>query len=233
LKYDVTRLTAAIAILEQRGWFAERSEATRKRLSAIAKLRHFDTDEAVYLIGDAPTGIFGLVQGSLNCSFPRSDGEDYVMHRVGAGFWFGDLALLSDRPRLVTICAAEPTTLVHLPVQDLQRIVKEDPALFADFYQLTYENFEATFRIVTNLALPSAAQRVADKLIFELDAWPDHDGWIPISQADFARMTAVSLPTLQRVIGRFAREGLIEKSYGRIKVADREGLRRVCQQDDG
>ncbi len=231
MKQEVKRLTAALTILEQRGWFSQRSEATRKRLAPIAKLRHFDADEPVYLVGDAPTGIFGLVRGSLNCSFPRSDGEDYVMHRTGAGFWFGDLALLSDRPRLVSFRAAEPTTLVHLPVRDLMRILREDPSLYAEFYQLTYENFAAAFRIVSNLALPSAAKRVADKLVFEMDAWPNSDGWLPISQADLARMTAVSLPTLQRVVSRFASEGLIEKSYGKMKVLDHDGLRRVCQRD--
>lgn len=231
LNHQITRLAAALTIVEERGWFAQRSAATRKRLASIAKLRHFDTDEPVYLIGDVPTGVFGLVRGSLNCSFPRSDGEDYVMHRTGAGFWFGDLALLSDRPRLASFRAAEPTTLVLLPIQELRGIIRETPSLYADFYQLTYENFESAFKIITNLSMQSACKRVADKLLFELDAWPNDDGWLPISQTDLARMTAISVPTLQRVVRRFAQEGSIEKSYGRIKVIDREQLRRVCLRD--
>ncbi|MFD0987933.1 Crp/Fnr family transcriptional regulator [Methyloligella solikamskensis] len=232
MNHEVTRLHAALTVLEQRGWFAQRNAAVRKRLGSIAKLRHFEANAAVYRAGDAPSGVFGLVRGSLNCSFPRSDGEDYVMHRAGAGFWFGDLALLSDRPRLVSLYAAEQTTLVHLPIHELSKMLREDPALYADFYQLTYENFESTFKIVTNLSMASATKRVADKLLFELNGWPDQDGWLPISQADLARMTAISVPTLQRVVKRFANEGLIEKSYGRIKVTDREGLLGICQQDE-
>ncbi|ODA66720.1 cAMP-activated global transcriptional regulator CRP [Methyloligella halotolerans] len=231
LKHPVTRLTEALTILEQRGWFAGRGADKQKRFASIARLKHYDAGEAVYLMGDVPTGIFGLVTGSLDCSFPRSDGEDYVMHRAGAGFWVGDLALLSEKPRLISIYAAEPTTLVQLPIQELSNLVREDPSLYADFYQLTYENFEHTFRIVTNLSMQSAKKRVADKLLFELNAWPQDEGWLVISQPDLARMTAISLPTLQRVIRRFAEDGLIVKAYGRIKVADPDGLLAICQQD--
>src|SRR5262245_27682997 len=131
-------LAGALRVLAAQGWFAERPKATRARLAAIAKLRHFAKDERIYLAGDAPNGVFGLVSGSLNISFPRADGEDYTLHRAGAGFWLGDLALFSSGPRLVSIRAAEPTVMVHLPVPDLMRLVREDPRLYADFYALTY-----------------------------------------------------------------------------------------------
>ena len=80
-------LAAAINVLAAQGWFSQRSEETRARLSAIAKLRNFAKDELVYLAGDPPNGVFGLVAGSLNVSFPRGDGEDYTLHRAGSGFW--------------------------------------------------------------------------------------------------------------------------------------------------
>ena len=104
-------------ILSAQGWLAQRSKATRARLGTIAKLRNFAKDERVYLAGDPPNGVFGLVGGSINLSYPRGDGENYTVHRAGSGFWFGDLALFSDRPRLVSVHAAEPTVTVHLSVR--------------------------------------------------------------------------------------------------------------------
>ncbi len=62
-------LAAAINVLAAQGWFSQRSEETRARLSAIAKLRNFAKDELVYLAGDPPNGVFGLVAGSLNVRF--------------------------------------------------------------------------------------------------------------------------------------------------------------------
>ena len=98
-------LASAIRVLERQGWFAQRSKETRALLGTIARLRTFTKDELVYLVGDLPSGVFGLVSGSLHISFPRNDGEDYALHRAGAGFWMGDLALLSREPRLVTVRA--------------------------------------------------------------------------------------------------------------------------------
>jgi CRP-like cAMP-binding protein len=221
-------LSVALHALAAQGWFAQRSEATRARLSGIARLRHFAKDERLYLVGDAPNGVFGLVSGSLNISYPRGDGEDYTVHRAGAGFWFGDLALFSDQPRLVSAHAAEPTVTVHLASQDLARLVREDPRLYADFYSLTYENYALALRIISNLAIASTDKRLADRLLHEVKARGDADGWISVSQPELAKLLAVSLPTMQRIMRRMVKNGVVRTSYGRVCVLDRDALAKIC-----
>jgi CRP/FNR family cyclic AMP-dependent transcriptional regulator len=222
-------LAAALRTLEGRGWFAQRSKETRALLAAIARLRRFAKGEALYLAGDAANGVFGLVSGSLNISFPRNDGEDYVVHRAGTGFWLGDLALLSRQPRLVSVHAAEPTVMVQLPAAQIRRLLRGEPRLHADFYALTYENFRTAFHIITNLAIVSTEKRVADRLVLEAATRGDADGWIALSQPELAKLIAVSLPTLQRVMRRFAEAGLVQRSYARLQVLDRDALAKICR----
>ena len=109
---NVSDLNGALRILESCGWFSERSKETQRRLADIAKLRTFDTNQPLFLTGEVPNGIFGLVRGSINIAYPRNDGEDYIAHHAGSGFWVGDLALFAKGLRLVSIHAAEPTTMV-------------------------------------------------------------------------------------------------------------------------
>ena len=220
-------LVAALRALEEQGWFSQRSEATRAKLGAIAKLRNFSKNELVYLAGDAPNGVFGLVSGSLNVSFPQADGHDYTMHRAGRCFWVGDLALFSEGPRLVSVRAAEPTQMVQLPAKELARLVRDDPQLYADFYALTYENFRTAFQIIVNLAIVSTEKRVADRLLLEAERRGDGEGWISLSQSELAKLVAISVPTLQRVLRRFASAGLVTSRYARIQVIDRAALVRV------
>jgi len=222
-------LGRALDLLATQGWFAQRSAKTRAALGAIAKLRSFAKNDRVYLAGDRPTGVFGLISGSLNVSIPRADGEDYTVHRAGTGFWFGDLALFSEGTRLVSVHAAEPTLTVQLPVHDLRRLVEKDSGLYADFYALTYENFRTTFQIISNLSMSSTEKRVADRLLLEVKSRGDGQGWIPLSQGELANLTAVSLPTLKRIMRRFADEGLIKHGYARIQVLDRSALIRICR----
>jgi CRP-like cAMP-binding protein len=220
-------LNSALRILEAQGWFSQRSKATRAKLSAIAKLRSFAKDERIYLAGDPANGVFGLVCGSLNISFPRGDGEDYAIHRAGAGFWIGDLAMLANKPRLVSVRAAEPTVMVQFSVQDLTKLLREDPRLYADFCELTYENVGLALRLVSNLAIASTDKRLADRLIMEFDALSNGDGWVPLSQAELAKLLAVSLPTLQRGVRRFVNAGVLVSSYGRMRVVDRGALLKI------
>jgi len=222
-------LGGALDLLAVQGWFSQRSAETRARLGAIAKLRSFAKGDRIYLAGDAPNGMFGLISGSLNLSIPRADGEDYTVHRAGTGFWVGDLALFSGGSRLVSVHAAEPTLMVQLPVHDLRRLVEKDPKLYGDFYALTYENFSTAFRIMSNLALPSTEKRVADRLLLELDTRADAAGWVPVSQSELASLTALSLPTLKRIIRRFVEAGLVDQQYARIQVLDRDALARLCR----
>ena len=203
---------------------------TRARLGAIAKLRSFAKDDRVYLSGDPPNGMFGLISGSLNISIPRADGEDYTLHRAGTGFWLGDLALFSQGTRLVSVHAAEPTLMVQLPAPDLRRLVEEDPRLYADFYALTYENVRTTFQIISNLAMRRRTSVWQTDCCSRLKTRGDKEGWISISQSELASLTAVSLPTLKRVMRRFADAGLINHRYARIQVLSREALARLCRE---
>ncbi|MEG6507789.1 Crp/Fnr family transcriptional regulator [Methyloligella sp. 2.7D] len=225
---DNGKLQSALGVLAKRGWYSQRSEETQRRLATIAKLRELGADEAVYLAGDDPAGVYGLVEGSVNISFPRGDGEVYVMHRAAIGFWIGDLALFAQKSRLISLHAGDAAVLVELPSPALRRLLNDDPRLYADFYAMTYENVEITFQAVTNLSIASVEKRVADRLLMAASARPEGQEWIEISQPDLARLLAISLATLQRAIRRFAQEGLVERGYGRIKVLDPEGLRRVC-----
>jgi len=225
----VMDLDRALELLASQGWFAQRSPETRARLGGIARLRSFAKNDRVYLAGDPPNGVFGLISGSLNISIPRSDGEDYTLHRAGTGFWVGDLALFSQGSRLVSVRAAEPTSMVQLPAQGLRQLAEKDPRLYADFYALTYENFRTAFQIISNLAISSTDKRLADRLLLEVEARGDGDGWISISQTELASLTAVSLPTLKRVMRRFADVGLVNHKYARIQVLDRDALKQICR----
>ena len=225
----IMNLDKALDILGARGWFAERSAETRARLSKIARLCRFEKDDSVYLAGDPPNGVFGLISGSLDISIPRADGEEYTVHRASTGFWVGDLALFSQGGRLVSVCTAEPTLMVQFPALALKRLVDKDARLYADFYALTYENFRTAFQIISNLAIAGTVKRLADRLLLEVERRGDADGWISVSQAELASLTAVSLPTLKRVLRRFADAGHIDHGYARIQVLDRDALRRICR----
>ena len=52
---------------------------------------------------------------------------------------------------------------------------------------------------------------------------------VHMSQPELAKLVATSLPTLQRVMSRFARDGLVINKNARIQLMDRHALERLCR----
>jgi CRP-like cAMP-binding protein len=223
-----TELAAALATLARAGWFAGRCERTRALIGAEARLRRYRPGEALYRVGDAANGLYGLVGGALRISVPRDDGEDYVIHRADPGFWIGDAAQFSDDARLVTLTAVAPTTVVHIPAEALERLVGAEPHLYRDFYALTHRNFRTALRLFVNTLVPDSDLRVALRLLHQHELAGEPERGVALAQAEFADLVGLSLPTLQRVLKRLAEAGLVELGYGRIRIRDREGLLRRC-----
>ena len=214
--------------LEHSGWLSRRSAVTRKLLRDIARLRTMDMGQTLYRVGDAPDGVYGLVSGALEVSIPRIDGQEVTVHRAEPGFWIGDLALFAGQARLVSLRAANACQVVQLPQERLKPLVEKHAELVRDFYELSHGNMAMTLRLLGNLAITGADNRVALRLIVQHDSLGDGEHWIRVSQTALAGLVAVSPQSVRRSIKRLEEAGLIARAYGRIRVLDRGGLARLC-----
>jgi CRP/FNR family transcriptional regulator, cyclic AMP receptor protein len=226
-----TRLAAALEVLAERGWFADRDARARALIGAEARLRLFDPGKAIYRVGDPSDGLYGLVEGTVRISFPRDDGEDIVLHRLDHGAWLGDLAHFAGGERLVSVSAVTPTCTVHLSAEALERIVAAHPDLWRDFYALSHMNFRTTLRVLANTLGTDSERRVALRLLQMDEEAGEPERGVAISQTELAAIVGISVPTLQRVLRRLGEARLIDVSYGRVRVCDRPGLLRRLADD--
>ncbi len=91
------------------GWFGARGARFQKDLLECAIKKTFETDETLYHCGDSANGIYAVLDGAVQITAPADDGQDFVIHRQGGGFWIGDLALFADAQRLVSVMATQKT----------------------------------------------------------------------------------------------------------------------------
>ncbi|WP_210209135.1 Crp/Fnr family transcriptional regulator [Dichotomicrobium thermohalophilum] len=217
-------LSAALAVVAERGWFAGRSPEHRAALAKLVRLRRYNPGEALYHYGDPPNGLFGLVSGALDIVVPRSDGLEVTIHRAEPGFWVGELAIFTNKTRRVSVFAAMPTQTLHIPYTALRQLVRDEPRFYEDFYELVEANFGNALQLLANLTTPTSVGRVASRLLLHDALKPAGASALQISQAKLAELVALSLPTLQRVMRRLQQKGLIELGYGQIRIVDRQGL---------
>jgi len=197
-------------------------------LCGVAELRHFAPGACLYRSGDKPDGVFGLVEGALDILIPRIDGQEFVIHRADNGFWIGDLALFSNQERLVSARSAAPSLVVHLPAPTLGALLRDHPGLIADFYELTWENMATTLRLLGNLAVSGANQRVGLRLLVQQAQLPAGEAWISISQDTLAELVALSTQSVRRALRRLESMQFIECGYRRIRIIDAKALGEFC-----
>jgi len=206
--------------LEQHGWLCEQSGEFRAWAAGAGRWRNFDQDQGIYLAGDPPDGLYGLLDGALELTLPF-DGEDSVtLHRAGTGFWVGDLAVLSQRPRMISLIAARRSRLFFIPTGKIHNLLAKEPRFWPSFYRLSNINQNLTLNLLAESLVLSPQKRVVRHLIRLSDAGDA----IPASHADLAKLIGVTRSTLQRAITELADAGAIRTGYRQIEILDRARL---------
>ena len=218
-------LESAFEVLSSRGWLADMALEDRDLLMSIASVRCVPAEKRIFEIDGEPQGMIGVVSGSVRLAMKRPSGDEYVLFRPGTGFWVGHYAVLGNAPHLLSCTSAEPTVIVWLPKQPLVRLLEDKPDLFNEFSRLTYRHMRNVLDLIARITLKDSVKRVASRLLVEDSGRRSPDGWIRLPQPELAEMLSMSLPTLQRAMGKLAAEDLVEVGYGRVRLLDRKALK--------
>jgi CRP-like cAMP-binding protein len=106
------------------------SRCSRRERATIA--RHMETatlDEGATLVeeGEAGDALFVIIDGAASV---RRKGAEVAS--VGAGSWFGELAVLDGEPRSATVIATARTTVAVLGVRMFRTLLREFPDMTAE-----------------------------------------------------------------------------------------------------
>jgi len=107
-------------------------------LLSSTSVRSFSPGDVIVREGDPGISLFLIESGSVEVRTNDPGGREVVLADLGPGEFFGEVAVLTGRPRTATIIAREPVTLIEILAEDLQRIVAAHPqvrTVLEEFYQ--------------------------------------------------------------------------------------------------
>lgn len=91
--------------------------------------RTFSPGDVIIQQGDRGTGEAYLVhKGKVEVS-RQVDGQRRILRTLAKGDLLGEVALFRDAPHSATAVAIEPVTLLVIPADRLEQMVREHPAL--------------------------------------------------------------------------------------------------------
>lgn len=204
-----------LAPLDQVGWLAEQSNDFIQWAEQVGRWNTFKKGQFIYHAGDRSDGLYGLASGSLQMTFPLVAEEPVVIHRAEIGFWIGDAAELTNRPRMVTLMAASQAKLLHLPSSAIKILLANKPEQWRSFYQLSALNMHAAITQLAEVLALTVRARVCRRLL----ALSDQNGFAAITQEELARLLGgVARPTLRRCLIDLEAQGGIETNYRKLRI---------------
>lgn len=226
------RIDTAREIVSCRGWLGQAPPAFRKAVLDRCTYQKVASGQSIYLTGDPPGGMYGLVSGGLAVSLVTGERGPYFAHFFGAGSWFGEGPAITGRPRLVGLAAARQTELFHLPLHAVDDVIAEDPSRWRLFAGLALGKLEIALGAVDDLMIPDSRKRFIAVLLRVggcRTALPP--AAVPIevylSQDDLATMANISRSTATSILRELSASGLIKASYRRLEIRSADGLRQM------
>ncbi len=107
------------------------SDEAKIRLSTRMQSRHFPPDEFIVRQGDIGNSLFIVTEGVVGVWVRLEDREEYIeVVRMGAGSFFGEMALLTGEPRSATIVSVTDVYLFEITKEDIFPLLEKQPEIF-------------------------------------------------------------------------------------------------------
>lgn len=119
--------------------------------------RHYHRGEVLFNEGDIGRALFLLESGRIELTRLNSDGRPHRLATLSAGEYFGEMALLEERPRTATATALEEVRAYLLYKSELEKLLRRAPAIGAAIMAHLAQLLSARLR--TSLNPPSHPQR--------------------------------------------------------------------------
>jgi CRP-like cAMP-binding protein len=117
---------------------------------ASTEVRSYDAGDIIVTEGESGSSLFLIVSGVVKVFTRTDDGANLPLAELGLGDFFGEVSLLTGKPRTATITAHTDVTAIELDRTDFDAIVEKHPDVrttLEDFYTLRAEKtVEAVIR---------------------------------------------------------------------------------------
>ena len=118
-----------------------------KQIVAKLNLRHYEKGSVIVKEGDPGNSLFIVVRGEVRVLTQTPMKKEVFLANLGEGEFFGEIALLTGKPRTATIITNTISELLELTKEDYEKIIARYPnvkKVVEEFHlQRTYKTVEA------------------------------------------------------------------------------------------
>ena len=205
----------------------ELPERALKSIGELLVRRNVRAGTHVFSKGGQPSGWYGIVEGEVRIVTSAPNGTEIVLTFLEAGDWFGEVAILAERPNSHDAVARVDCDLAFIPTTAFKQLLAREPEFYARFVALLGQRVQLLIDVVEDFTMLPMAARLA-KRVLQMTS-PQPVGSVVrrgrISQEEYALLVGAQRQSVNRQLRDWERSGWIRITYGSIEVVDREALK--------
>ncbi len=216
------------ALLAQLPYFRVLDAAALEGLARDAVPRVFSQDEIIFLEGDESRGLWIIKDGNVKITKLSPDGDEYILHLLGPGDTFNDIAALDGGPTPANAVAMSLVSTWLLPTDVIQGALERYPAMARAALSMMGGRIRTLSQQLEDLTLYPVVARLARFLLAQAEN-PALSG-PGVTRAAIAAHLATTPETISRALAKIQETGAIRFDRHRIMITDPDTLRSIAEQ---
>jgi CRP-like cAMP-binding protein len=225
---EEVRLLSTVDILEPL------SEEELEGLARQSPDTPLEEGEIFYTPNERSERLFILKRGKVRIFRTAPDGREFTLAVVDAGTVFGEMALTAQRLEGAYAQAMEPSIVLIMSREDLERLIMQKPKVGLRIAQLLSERLRRYETRLEDITLKDVHSRLASiiLLLIESEGTRTSTGYrIPAhyTHERLGTMIGANREAVTRAFGLLQDEGVVELRRRLIYVKDLNSLRQVAE----
>jgi CRP-like cAMP-binding protein len=206
--------------------FANISETSLSSLARECRIKHVEKGGVLFFQTDPSESAYIVKSGNISIILNSSDGREMVINEMHAGDLFGELGVLTKKPRSASAIARTKSELLVFPNSIFLQMIETEPRLMFQILEITANRLQMSGKRESALAFLDAQARLA-RLLLELEEQEQDKGYVTISQDELAHHTGLIRQTVAKALGKWRRAGWLITGRGRILILNKKALEEL------
>ena len=201
-------------------------------VASLCKTKKYPKSSMIILEEEYGDRLFIIKNGTVKITRVNDEGKEVIIALLGAGDFFGEMAILDGNSRSANALAQEKCELITINKEDFLDMLKNNFQMCMNLLEELAVRLRKSDQQIEALSLSDAEHRIGVSLLnLAEDRGIIKNGEVTIEslpyQQDIANMAGTSRETVSRGLKLFEDRMLVSKTGHTLKIADYKFFKRI------
>lgn len=178
-------------------------------------VRKYSKDSIVYKPGAQPKNVFFVKTGEVRMVTVNDDGKEFIQGIFKTGQYFGEPALLVDKPYLAFTIVSKPSEIITVSKKNFFYLIKTNAEYSMSLIKVLSNRLFYKSMMLEELANEKAEHRLLTIINYLFNDNPKGES-LNVTRQDLADLTGLRVETVIREVKNLADKNLIVVKGGKI-----------------